>query len=74
MDLETAFMDSDDTIDRHSKVADDKSVWSWRKIVESMAEFLCRYPGMCTGRNGCESVVSGKCWIETWLCDVSFVV
>ena len=24
-------------------VADAKSVWSWRKIVESSAEFLCRY-------------------------------
>ena len=23
-------------------VADAKSVWSWRKIVESSAEFLCR--------------------------------
>ena len=39
MDLEKAY----DTIDRHAwYVADAKSVWSWRKIVESSAEFLCR--------------------------------
>ena len=32
-----------DTIDRHGMyVADAKSVWSWRKIDESSAEFLCR--------------------------------
>ena len=39
MDLEKAY----DTIDRPTwYVADAKSVWSWRKIVESRAEFLCR--------------------------------
>ena len=37
MDLEKAY----DTIDHHGRyVADAKSVWSWRKIVESSAEFL----------------------------------
>ena len=40
MDLEKAY----DTINRHGMcdVADAKSVWSLRKIVESSAEFLCR--------------------------------
>ena len=39
MDLEKAY----DTIDRHAwYVANAKSVSSWRKIVESSAEFLCR--------------------------------
>ena len=32
-----------DTIDRHcTYMVDAKSVWSWRKIVESSAEFLSR--------------------------------
>ena len=39
MDLEKAY----DTIDRHGMcMGDAKSVWSWKKIVESSVEFLCR--------------------------------
>ena len=38
MDLEKAY----DTIDPTWYVADAMSVWSWRKIVESSAEFSCR--------------------------------
>ena len=38
MNLEKTY----DTIDRHGYVADAKSVWNWRKIIESSAEFLCR--------------------------------
>ena len=38
MDLEKAY----DTIDRHGMWQILKSVWSWRKIYESSAEFLCR--------------------------------
>ena len=39
MDLEKAY----DTIDRHGMWQMlIKSVWSWRKIVESSAELLCR--------------------------------
>ena len=37
MDLEKAY----DTIDRHGMLQM-QSVWSWRKIVDSRAEFLCR--------------------------------
>ena len=37
MDLEKAY----DTIDRHG-MWQMLSIWSWRKIVESSAEFLCR--------------------------------
>ena len=29
------------TIDRHGPFPDAKSVWSWSKLVESGAEFLC---------------------------------
>ena len=32
-------------------MADAKSVWSWRKIVESSAAFLYRYLGVCPGGN-----------------------
>ena len=40
MDLEKAY----DTIDRHSmwQMLRVYNIWSWRKIVESSAEFLCR--------------------------------
>ena len=38
MDLEKAY----NTNDWARHVADAKSVWSWRKIVESSIEFLCR--------------------------------
>ena len=30
-------------------VTDAKSVWSWKKIVESSAELLCRQQGVCPG-------------------------
>ena len=45
-DVLWAFMDlekASDTIDRHDMWQMLRvSVWSWRKIVESSAEFLCR--------------------------------
>ena len=44
-DVFWAFMDLEKAYDNYRLswyVTDAKSVWSWRKIVESSAEFLCR--------------------------------
>ena len=45
----TDFENVYDTIDQQGYVADAdaKSVWSWRKIVESCAEFFCISYGVC---------------------------